>query len=31
MTNPNRYLVRSAKDFIAFFDPATLPSGVLAG
>jgi hypothetical protein len=31
MTNPNRYVVKSAKDFIAFFDPATLPGGVLAG
>ena len=31
MTNPNRYVVRSAKDFIAFFDPATLKPGVLAG
>ena len=31
MTNPNRYVVKSAKDFIAFFDPATLKPGVLAG
>ena len=31
MTNPNRYLTRSTKDFIAFFDPTTLTPGVLAG
>jgi hypothetical protein len=30
MTNPDRYLNHSQKDFIAFFDPATLPDGILA-
>jgi len=30
MTNPDRYLNHSQKDFIAFFDPATLPPGILA-
>ncbi|MEI8237841.1 MAG: phosphodiester glycosidase family protein [Actinomycetota bacterium] len=29
MTNPNRYVVYSQKDFIAFFDPATLPARVV--
>lgn len=31
MTNPNRYVTKSAKDFIAFFDPSTLRAGALAG
>jgi hypothetical protein len=30
MTNVNRYVVSSQKDFIAFFDRATLPAGVVA-
>jgi len=30
MTNVNRYVTSSQKDFIAFFDRATLPAGVVA-
>jgi hypothetical protein len=29
MGDPNRYLSQSTKDFIALFDPQTLPAGVV--
>jgi hypothetical protein len=29
MSNPNRYLTSSKKDFVALFDPSTLPSGAV--
>lgn len=29
MKNANRYISKSSKDFFAFFDPATLPEGVV--